>query len=66
MLEETEEQKIISDRDVHLKEAEMEPQQMNGYLNYAKVNDYTETITFDMEKTLSLPRLFINIIYYKR
>lgn len=57
---------ITSEHKQHLLEAEIARQKMNADLAYAEENEDTETITFDMEKTLPLPRLSTNIIYYKR
>lgn len=39
---------------------------MNGDLVLATTDNKTETITFDMQKTLQLSRLSTNIILYKR
>ena len=39
---------------------------MNLDLKTAEEDEKTETLTFDIEKTLPLPRLTINVIFYKR
>lgn len=54
------------EHDAHLLEAECARKQMEADLTEASENTELETLTFDMEKTLPLPRLSTNIIFYKR
>lgn len=50
----------------HLEQAELLQTQMKNDLELAKNDAEVETLTFDMQKTLPLPRLPTNIVYYKR
>jgi len=50
----------------HLELADAAMDLMNSDLNEAKFSASVETITFDMEKTLPLPRIHTNVIFYKR
>ncbi|KAK5640934.1 hypothetical protein RI129_009481 [Pyrocoelia pectoralis] len=61
-----EKQLLKSEHDAHLLEAECARKQMEADLKEAFENNELETLTFDMEKTLPLPRLTTNIIFYKR
>lgn len=58
--------KVQSEHDLHLQEAETARKEMNLDLEIAENNENTETVTFDMQKTLPLPRLSTNILFYKR
>lgn len=59
-------QRLNEEKNIHLLEAENARKQMEADLKGAHENDDLETLTFDMEKTLPLPRLSTNIIFYKR
>ncbi len=50
----------------HLERAELLRKQMDEDLALAKTDDEVETLTFDMQKTLNLPKLPTNIVYYLR
>ncbi|XP_072397898.1 uncharacterized protein [Diabrotica undecimpunctata] len=50
----------------HLEAAEKARKQMKEDFNEAKSNQLVETITFDLEKTLPMPKIPTNIIFYKR
>lgn len=50
----------------HLERAELLRKQMYEDLALAKTDDEVETLTFDMQKTLNLPKLSSNIVYYLR
>ncbi|KAL4713410.1 hypothetical protein ACJJTC_010395 [Scirpophaga incertulas] len=51
---------------MHLSQAETARSQMKADINLSKTSEDIECITFDMEKTLPLPRLQTNLIFYKR
>ncbi|CAG9765894.1 unnamed protein product [Ceutorhynchus assimilis] len=61
-----EKDKISMEHSVHLAEAEKARSKMNSDIEKAINNNEIETLTFDMEKTLPLPRISTNIIFYKR
>lgn len=50
----------------HLELADQLRKQMNADLELAKVNDKVETLPFDMEKILQIPKIPTSIMYYKR
>lgn len=50
----------------HLIQAESFREQLNADLELAKVDDEVETLPFDMEKILTVPRIPTSITYYKR
>lgn len=50
----------------HLANADSLRKHMNDDLARAKIDDEVETLTFDMEKTLNIPKLPTNIVYYLR
>lgn len=52
--------------DFHLNEAQLARDLMNEDLKRAKEDPALEVLTFDMEKTLPLPRIPTNIVFYKR
>lgn len=57
---------LISEKEKHLKLAESLRSQMNCQIERAKVDKTFECLTFDMEKTLPLPRIPTNVVFYKR
>lgn len=57
---------LISEKEKHLKLAESLRSQMNCQIERAKVDETFECLTFDMEKTLPLPRIPTNVVFYKR
>ncbi|XP_022816992.1 uncharacterized protein LOC111349897 [Spodoptera litura] len=57
---------LIAEKEKHLKLAETLRSQMNSQIERAKVDETFECLTFDMEKTLPLPRIPTNIVFYKR
>lgn len=61
-----EKNKITLEHTLHLADQEKARAKMNSDIQIASQNDEIETLTFDMEKTLPLPRLNTNIIFYKR
>ncbi|KAF2891403.1 hypothetical protein ILUMI_14770, partial [Ignelater luminosus] len=61
-----EKQNVTSEHNRHLEKAELARKQMNSDLKIAAVTENVETLTFDMQKPLPLPRLSTNIIFYKR
>lgn len=50
----------------HLVQADSFREQMNADLALAKVDDEVETLPFDMQKILTVPRIPTSITYYKR
>ncbi|XP_047518759.1 uncharacterized protein LOC125058680 [Pieris napi] len=58
--------RLLSDKEKHLKQAESLRCLMNSHIEKAKVDESFECITFDMEKTLPLPRIPTNVVFYKR
>lgn len=50
----------------HLEAAEIARQKMNSDFKRAKDDTNIETLSFDLEKTLPMPRIPTNIIFYKR
>lgn len=52
--------------DDHLLEANTLSTQMRNDLEAAKSDDSLETLTYDMQKTLPIPKLSTSIAYYKR
>lgn len=58
--------KIIEEHTAHLKTAENLKKQLKDDMALAKTDPKTETITYDLEKTLPLPRIPTNIVFYKR
>lgn len=57
---------IKEDHDQHLKSAEDARSKMKKDFTLAKEDPSVETLTFDLEKTLPMPRIPTNIIFYKR
>lgn len=62
--EETETLKLNHDK--HLEDAKLARDKMTEDMKKAKQFENIETLSFDLEKTLPLPRISTNIIYYKR
>nr|CAI5829041.1 unnamed protein product [Callosobruchus analis] len=59
--------RVLNDeRDHHLQSAQLARNQMKRDLKEANTNPLLETLTYDMEKVLGLPKLPTNIVYYKR
>ncbi|XP_050509244.1 uncharacterized protein LOC126886381 [Diabrotica virgifera virgifera] len=52
--------------DNHLKKAEDARNQMQIHFKEATTNPTLETLSYNMEKVLGLPKLSTNIVYYKR
>ena len=50
----------------HLRAADEALQQMNTDLKQAASDDTLETLTYDLQKVISLPRIPSNIVFYKR
>ncbi len=50
----------------HLDRADFLRKQMNEDLEQAKIDDEIETLTFDLQKVLFLPKVPTNIVYYLR
>lgn len=50
----------------HLELAEYAREKMKNQYETAKNDNLTECISFDLEKTLPLPRIPTNIVFYKR
>ncbi|XP_030765647.1 uncharacterized protein LOC115889720 [Sitophilus oryzae] len=50
----------------HLKAAKAARDMMNNDFKLAKEKAYIQTLSFDLEKTLPLPRIPTNIMFYKR
>lgn len=63
----TEEQdKLKEERNEHFKNWQEARNQMKDDMQKAKQKDEIECLTFDLEKTLPLPRLATGILFYKR
>ncbi|KAJ2940817.1 hypothetical protein O0L34_g5819 [Tuta absoluta] len=64
----SEEDKVKIDKahTAHLKFAKDLQSQLKTDMVFAKTDEFTETLTFDLEKTLPLPRISTNIVFYKR
>ncbi|XP_050518375.1 uncharacterized protein LOC126892750 isoform X1 [Diabrotica virgifera virgifera] len=63
----TEEQvKYKTERDNHIDSAEEARQALNADRKRAKFDEQLEVLCFDMEKTLPLPRIPTNVVFYKR
>lgn len=62
----SEKEKIKFDKDTHLKKAEEMRKHMKKDLLKAKTDKEFECLTFDLEKTLPLPRIPTSIVFYKR
>ncbi|XP_045503544.1 uncharacterized protein LOC123700387 [Colias croceus] len=63
---EEEKNKLEEDHQNHIKKAQLLQQELKNNMKLAKEDPTIETITFDLQKTLPLPRISTNIIYYKR
>lgn len=61
-----EKEKLIEEKEKHLKIATDLRNKMNSDLKRAKNDKYFECLTYDLEKTLPLPRIPTNIVFYKR
>ncbi|CAK1592750.1 unnamed protein product [Parnassius mnemosyne] len=57
---------LVAEKEEHLKRAEELRIQMNQDLQRAKIDEKFECLTYDLEKTLPLPRIPTNIVFYKR
>lgn len=53
-------------QNLHLESAEMARTQMKHDFEMSKGNDKLQTLTYDMEKTLPLPSIPTNLVFYKR
>ena len=62
------EQKTLlqEEHNMHMQSAEAAKKQMDEDLNKASIETTVETLTYDLQKVLSLPRIPTNIVYYKR
>ncbi|GBP47066.1 hypothetical protein EVAR_29669_1 [Eumeta japonica] len=56
----------LQEHNAHLEKAELLRSKMKDDFERAKVNNNIECLSFDLEKTLPLPRIPTNIIFYKR
>lgn len=67
-LQGSEEEKALVDdaHREHLQRAKTLQQQLKNDMQLAKEDRFTETITFDLQKTLPLPRIPTNIVFFKR
>uniref|UniRef100_A0A2H1WQ96 SFRICE_038423 n=1 Tax=Spodoptera frugiperda TaxID=7108 RepID=A0A2H1WQ96_SPOFR len=67
-LQGSEEEKALVDNAhrEHLQRAKTLQQQLKNDMQLAKEDRFTETITFDLQKTLPLPRIPTNIVFFKR
>lgn len=63
---EEETNKLKEDKQNHLKRAEDLRNNMKEDLARAKTDEHFECLTFDLEKTLPLPRIPTSIVFYKR
>lgn len=61
-----ERQQHQEEREIHLKRAEDLRREMNEDIMKAKTEENFECVTFDMEKTLPLPRIPTSVVFYKR
>lgn len=59
-------EKLIAEHELHIKKWQDARQKMNEDMLKAKDTDWLECLTFDLEKTLPLPRLPTGILFYKR
>lgn len=50
----------------HLQKAKLLQNQLKSDMQLAREDPSTETITFDLQKTLPLPRIPTNVVFYKR
>lgn len=57
---------LLKEKNDHLERAEGLRKQMNKDILRAKTDPKFEVLTFDLEKTLPLPRIPTNIVFYKR
>ncbi|CAG4933963.1 unnamed protein product [Parnassius apollo] len=57
---------LEKERQQHHKEAEDARAMKKQEIALAKTYDHIETLTFDMEKTLPMPRIPTNVVFYKR
>lgn len=62
----TERQRLEERHNAHLEEAEQLQKMMKKDIENSKNDPDLETLTYDMQKTLSIPRLPTNIVYYLR
>lgn len=58
--------KLESQKEEHMTAQENARQALRDDVKLAKNDPEIETLTFDLEKTLSLPKIPTNIVYYKR
>ncbi|KAH9628494.1 hypothetical protein HF086_017320 [Spodoptera exigua] len=63
---EEEKRKIEEDHKKHIDKAKFLQQELKKDMKLAKDDPTIETITFDLQKTLPLPRIPTNIVFYKR
>lgn len=63
---ETEKECLLLEKERHLRIAEELRAEMNRDMQKAKDDDTFECLTYDLEKTLPLPRIPTNIVFYKR
>lgn len=61
-----EKEQLILQRDLHQMRAEELRKQMSQDMARAKTDPKFECLTYDLEKTLPLPRIPTNIVFYKR
>lgn len=61
-----EKEKLKEDHENHIKNWQEARNQMKNDMKKAKDNENIECLTFDLEKTLPLPRLATGILFYKR
>jgi len=57
---------LQEEHNMHLQSAEAAKKQMDEDLHRALLDTTVETLTYDLQKVLSLPRIPTNIVYYKR
>lgn len=61
-----EKEKLIEDHNEHIKKWRNAQEKMKADLQAAKGDDTIECLTFDLQKTLPLPRIPTNLVFYKR
>lgn len=60
-----EKNKLEEDHQKHINKAQLLQQELKNNMRLAKEDPTIETITFDLQKTLPLPRISTNVIFYK-
>lgn len=66
VLRENDKEQLVLEHNQHLEEADQARKELKRDFETSKQNESIQTLTYDMEKTLPLPNIPTNLVFYKR